>query len=65
MNDSCLILHHLFNSLKKFQFPFNEDEIPLNGIYILFEKGELAHDTNRIVRVGTYTGNNQLRSRPF
>jgi hypothetical protein len=36
---------------------------PLNGIYILFEKGETAHDTNRIVRVGTYPGDKQLRSR--
>ena len=31
--------------------------------YLLFEKGETAHGTNRIVRVGTHTGNDQLRSR--
>jgi hypothetical protein len=61
--DNCQLLHQLFNSLKIFSFPFVEDEIPLNGIYILFEKGELSHGTNRIVRVGTHTGNNQLRSR--
>ena len=29
----------------------------------MFEKGETAHGTNRIVRVGTHTGNDQLRSR--
>jgi hypothetical protein len=46
-----------------FQFPFDETRIPLNGIYILFEKGELAHGTNRIVRVGTHTGKDQLRLR--
>ena len=33
--------------------------------YILFEKGETAHSTNRIVRVGTHNGVNQLRSRLF
>ena len=61
--DNCQLLHQLFNSLKIFSFPFDEDEIPLNGIYILFENGERAHDINRIVRIGTHTGNNQLRSR--
>jgi len=35
----------------------------LNGIYILFEDGEIAHGTNRIVRIGTHTGKDQLRSR--
>lgn len=49
--------------MRKFSFPFDKHEIPANGIYILFEKGELAHSTNRIVRIGTHTGINQLRSR--
>ena len=56
-------IHQWFNGMKKHSFPFNEQEIPKNGIYILFEKGELAHSTNRIVRIGTHTGNNKLRSR--
>lgn len=38
-------------------------EIPLNGIYVLIEAGELAHGTDRIVRIGTHTGKDQLRSR--
>ena len=63
MSENCVIIHKLFNSLKRFRFPFNEDEIPLNGIYVLFEEGEFAHGANRIVRVGTHTGKNQLRSR--
>ncbi len=63
MSKNCRNLHILFNSVKKFNFPFNEKVIPLNGIYVLFEKDELAHSTNRIVRAGTHTGNNQLRSR--
>ena len=63
MSEICYKLHQLFNDLKMFAFPFNPKEIPLNGIYILFEVGELAHGTNRIVRIGTHTGKNQLRSR--
>ena len=49
--------------MKRFSFPFNENDIPLNGIYILFEKGEKGHDGDRVVRVGTHTGDNNLRSR--
>lgn len=63
MSEECNTIHKWFNEMKIINFPFNENEIPLNGIYILFEKGERAHDTKRIVRVGTHTGNNQLRSR--
>ena len=63
MSNTCNHLHNLFNSLPKHKFPFNINEIPLNGIYILFEKNELAHNTNRIVIIGTHTGNNQLISR--
>jgi hypothetical protein len=37
--------------------------VPKNGIYILFEAGETAHGGDRIVRVGTHTGQYQLRSR--
>jgi len=59
----CEEIHLLFNSMKRFSFPFPESEIPENGIYILFEKGEKAHNADRIVRVGTHTGNNQLPSR--
>jgi len=65
MSKNCQTIHIWFNGMKKHSFPFNEQEIPENGIYILFEKGEFAHSTNRIVRIGTHTGNNQLRSRLF
>ncbi len=63
MSDLCHELHQLFNHLERFRFPFDESRIPRNGIYILFEAGERAHDGDRIVRVGTHTGQNQLRSR--
>lgn len=63
MSDTCFKLHVLFNQLPRFKFPFDSKKIPLNGIYILFEEGEFAHGMDRIVRVGTHTGEDQLRSR--
>lgn len=65
MSKNCHTIHQWFDGMKKYTFPFNKQEILENGIYILFEKGEFAHSTNRIVRIGTHTGNNQLRSRLF
>ncbi len=63
MSEDCKKIHELFNSAKRFYFPFNEKEIPQNGIYVLFEKNEKAHNADRIVRIGTHTGKNQLPSR--
>jgi len=63
MSQICPKIHMLFSDLTKFEFPFDTRRIPLNGIYVLFEKGEIAHQTDRIVRIGTHTGNNQLPSR--
>lgn len=63
MSEICLALHHLFNKAERFRFPFEVSKIPLNSIYVLFEAGERAHSTDRIVRVGTHTGANQLGSR--
>lgn len=63
MSEVCLNLHQWANSLPVHRFPYDEKIIPTNGIYILFQKGETAHGTNRVVRVGTHTGDNQLRSR--
>jgi len=63
MSNYCEDIHKLCNNAKRFNFPFGNDEIPLNGIYVLFEKGEYAHNADRIVRIGTHTGKNQLPSR--
>ena len=65
MKDKCKTLHSWFNSLRRYQFPFAEnlESIPKNGIYIIFEKGETYDVLDRIVRIGTHTGNNRLRSR--
>jgi len=61
--NKCKEIHEIFNGMKRYSFPFNEGDIPKNGIYILFEKGETGHGKDRIVRVGTHTGKNQLPSR--
>lgn len=63
MSEKCKQLHQWFNNLERISFPFDEKKIPHNGIYILFERGEAAHGMDRIVRIGTHTGKNQLRSR--
>lgn len=63
MSKNCDKLHNWFNTIEKLRFPIDQKKIPFNGVYILFEKGEFDHNTNRIVRIGTHTGNNQLRSR--
>ncbi len=63
MSKKCNELHKLFNKLERFKFPFTRKNIPNNGIYILFEKGEKAHSTDRVVRIGTHTGQNNLFNR--
>lgn len=63
MSDLCNQIHQIFNRLYRHKFPFDEESIPENGIYILFERGEKGHKTDRIVRVGTHTGKDQLFSR--
>jgi len=65
MTDLYDKLHELFNRERRFHFPFRDliEEIPGNGIYIIFEQGEKYRGYDRIVSVGTHTGDNQLRSR--
>lgn len=63
MTDLCGRLHGLVAAMPRLRFPFDVKRVPKNGIYILFEKGETAHGTDRIVRVGTHTGDRQLQSR--
>ena len=59
----CSEIHAIFNKLERFNFPFDINSIPKNGIYILYEESELGHKYDRIVRVGTHTGHNQLQAR--
>jgi hypothetical protein len=63
MTTLCAELHSLVQCGKPHEFPFDPADLPLNGIYVLFEEGEEGHGGDRIVRVGTHTGDGQLRSR--
>ena len=63
MSSECKAIHRLFNELERHCFPFNEAAIPANGIYVLFQQAEIDHGQDRIVRIGTHTGDNQLCSR--
>jgi len=63
VEEKCGAIHQWFSRLIPFEHPIPLDKIPKNGIYILFERDESAHGTNRIVRIGTHTGKNQLRAR--
>ena len=63
MSNICNNIHHIFQNLKRYKFPFNGEKLPKNGIYILFEKNEFAHNGERIVRVGTHTGSDNLAKR--
>jgi len=60
---NCEQIHKLANSLPRYDFRFRLEDIPENGIYFFFEKGEIYKGMDRIVRIGTHTGENQLRSR--
>jgi hypothetical protein len=65
MNSIVFELHKFFNDQRRYRFPFHahKNAIPNNGIYIIFENGETYKNFDRIVRVGTHTGDNQLFSR--
>lgn len=63
MKNNSTLLHEWFNGLKRYTFDFNEKEIFQNGLYVLFESGEKFEGLDRIVRIGTHTGQNNLVKR--
>lgn len=63
MSSECETIHRLFRSLERHRFPFSVADIPLNGVYVLFEKGEYGHGGERIVRIGSHSGEKQLLPR--
>lgn len=65
VNEKCQHLHILFNNIKPLYFiPSDINSIKYtNGIYIVFEEGEKAHDLKRIVRVGTHRELGNLKNR--
>jgi hypothetical protein len=63
MSALCAELHAIAWRGTLHSCPFDVARLPTNGIYALFEAGEESHGGKRIVRVGTHTGDRQLRSR--
>lgn len=53
----------LFNKVKRHKYPYFENKIDKNGIYIMFEKGETHLCFDRVVRIGSHTGQNRLYER--
>lgn len=60
---TCAAVHALARRLSQLEFPPPERQVAANGLYILFERGELAHGGDRIVRVGSHTGHGNLLAR--
>lgn len=59
----CTHLHEIILSLARHSFPTCSAGIPTNGLYFLFEAGETGHEGDRLVRIGSHTGNGNLAAR--
>ena len=59
----CGRLHAAVRRLPVLSFPAVKDRLPSDGVYFLFEEGEVGHDGARIVRVGSHTGDGNLPNR--
>jgi len=60
----CWEIHSLAASLPCYDSSFKRKDIPANGIYLFYEKGENRSDgTPRIVRVGTHVADGRLPDR--
>lgn len=59
----CDMIHKYVNELPRYSYPFDLSKLPANGVYVCFEKGEKYKKWDRIVRVGSHTGDNNLHSR--
>lgn len=66
MSELCKWLHEQLEQLPIIKFPFKLEQLPRNGIYFIYEEGEIwghGGDKARIVRVGTHKkeGNFMIR----
>lgn len=61
--NKCFELHKLFNSMPRYKFNTIDNITFNNGVYIFFGENEKYEDMDRIIRVGTDTGQNNLKSR--
>jgi len=65
VQNRCKWLHEQLEQVPLTKYPFNVEQLPRNGIYFFYEKGETwghGGDKPRIVRIGTHKANN-FRSR--
>jgi hypothetical protein len=61
MSELCKWLHEQLDQLPILSYPFDRKQLPRNGIYFLYEKGEIwghGGTRSRIVRIGTHRGSN-------
>ena len=66
MSIKCQLIHEWCHRQTRICFTangFTGENIPNNGVYILFERDEKAHGGDRIVRIGTHTGDSNLYNR--
>jgi hypothetical protein len=60
-SDTCVWLTERLARLPLVSYPFAEEDLPTNGIYLFYESGEIASHGDRlprIVRVGTHRDGN-------
>ena len=63
MSKICSELHRILNQIQRYYYPYDLEKITKNGIYILFEQGEIAHGVDRITRVGSHRSDDCLLMR--
>lgn len=59
----CETLHRIIRRGKRLDFKSDLSALPLNGVYIMFEKNEVGHGGERIVRIGINKEQDRLRDR--
>src|SRR5512136_1364534 len=63
MEPICSCFHSLVRSLPRHSFPPSGKARDGDGIYLIFEVGEVSHGGERVVRVGSHTGAGNLFAR--
>jgi hypothetical protein len=67
MTDLYDYIHEYFNNQQRYSFPYDRKHIKeltaSNGLYVLFEKGEKYNEFDRIVRIGSHDGDDNLIKR--
>ena len=61
--DLCSGLHAIVRPMPRWKFTQAENGRIANGVYFVFEVGEQGHDGERIVRIGSHTGEGNLQAR--